>query len=83
MPTLNHLDTVKHVCNHAAVENWESIRNLIDIDILIKKTPINQISSLKRNKLIRWSTAVTYKITKSDYLLEYFRERKIQIFYIV
>ena len=76
MPTLNHLDTVKHVCNHAAVENWESIRNLIDIDILIKKTPINQIPSLKRNKLIRWSTAVTYKITESDYLQEYFRGEK-------
>jgi len=67
--TLCHLHAFQHACAHAAKDQWMCLRNLVDIDRLVRVNCNDSLDSLRHFRLVRWSCLVTHAFGGSDKLL--------------
>jgi hypothetical protein len=67
--TLCRAHAFEHACVHAAVDHWNSLRHLIDIDRLASLQPESGLAALSRHAAMRRSCAVTFDLTGSETLL--------------
>lgn len=56
--TLNHSDVLVHSCCHAAMDRWMSIRSLVDIERLRRRSCAAELSRLERCRIVRKTAAV-------------------------
>ena len=67
--TLCRVHAFEHACVHAAVDQWNSLRHLIDIDRLASLLPESSLAALSGRAAVRCSCAVTFDLTGSETLL--------------
>lgn len=69
IPTLCRVHAFEHACFHAAVDCWNSLRHLMDINRLASLLPESSLDQLSRHAAVRSSCAVTFDLTGSETLL--------------
>ena len=78
-PTLSIEDAFLNTCNHAAINEWNNIREFIDIDYLsrICTTKNNELPFID-NEIVRKSINYTYQFTKSNHLSKYINKNSFK-----
>jgi hypothetical protein len=61
--TLCRVHVFEHACVHAAVDRWNSLRHLIDIDRLASLLPESCLAAVSRHRAVRSSCALTFDLT--------------------
>jgi hypothetical protein len=66
--TLSRIHAFQHACAHAAIDQWGCLRNLIDIDRLWRQLRVGEadLSILRQEPTVRWSSAVTHAATAAE-----------------
>jgi hypothetical protein len=67
--TLCRVHAFEHACFHAAVDQWNSLRHLIDIDRLASLLPESSLAALSGRAAVQCSCAVTFDLSGSQRLL--------------
>jgi len=71
MATLCRRHAFEHACVHAAVDQWKSLRHLIDIDRLASELPDSDLADLSDSAALRCSCAAAFDLFRSDKLQDF------------
>jgi hypothetical protein len=75
--TLCRVHAFEHACLHAAVDQWNSLRHLIDVDRLAAQLPASRLATLSRYAAVRSSCAATFDLSGSEMLERFAPDRAL------
>ena len=75
--TLCRRHAVQHACAHSAKDQWMCLRNLVDIERLVRSTPQNNLRSLRHLRVARFSCMIAHDLSGTDVLYVLFDRTEI------